>query len=278
MQKIVIPKTQLRTSRLGFGTASLHHLVRSRNRKALLAAALDSGITHFDTAPMYGERMAERELGRFLGSARNRVTIATKIGFSPNGIFERFPPILYAHRALGRIGRLILPRRWDYRPRSLTLEDVEQNLSRSLKALRTDWIDLLLVHEPQVTDVGALLELAEWLEGQRVSGRVRYLGLAGSASNCVEVARQVPGLFDILQVEDSLAVHEADAVIEFGWPLQITFGYLRGAAITQSSIDAQVIIKAALARNALGMVLVSSRNPERLKILTSLVDMDRSQR
>ena len=70
MQQIAIPNTRLQTSRIGFGTASLHHLYRSRARSALLTAALDSGISHFDTAPMYGEGMAERELGRFLGKAR----------------------------------------------------------------------------------------------------------------------------------------------------------------------------------------------------------------
>ena len=272
MRQIGIPNTQLQTSRIGFGTASLHHLIRSRARRALLTAALDSGISHFDTAPMYGEGMAERELGRLLGSARNRVTIATKFGFPAIAPLEHFPPLLYAYRVLGRFGRRILPRGWNYRPRSLAIGNVEQSLARSLKALRTDWIDLLLVHEPQVTDVGALLELAEWLEGQRASGRVRYLGLAGSASNCVEVARRMPGLFGVLQVEDSLAEHEADAVIAGGWPLQITFGYLRGAAVAQSSIDAAAVIKAALARNAEGVVLVSSRHPERLKSLASLAE------
>lgn len=278
MQEIVIPKTQLRTSRLGFGTASLHHLFRSRDRRTLLEAALDSGFTHFDTARMYGDGMAERELGHFLGSARNRISIATKIGFPAISAFEHFPPLLYAHRAIGKIGRRILPNAWNYRPRSLAVSDVEKSLRRSLEALRTDWIDLLLVHEPKITDIGALIELAIWLEYQKVSGRVRYLGLAGSASNCIEVSRNIPDLFDVLQVEDSLTEHEADVVIKSGRPLQITFGYLRGASITQENIDVQAIIKAALARNSEGMILVSSRNPERLRALTSLVEMDNLQR
>ena len=274
MQRVTLPGTNLQTSRLGFGTAALHHLFRSRDRRALLGTALDAGLTHFDTAPMYGEGMAERELGRFLGSARQRITIATKFGFPAIAAFERFPPLLYAHRALGIIGRRIMPSLWDYRPRSMILGDVEKSLARSLKALRTDWIDLLLVHEPRTLDIEPLLGLVEWLENQKASGRVRYLGLAGSASSCLEIARQVPRLFDVLQVEDSLEAREADVVIEAGWPLQITFGYLRKAAIAHPDFNASAVIKAALVRNAEGMILISSRNPERLKKLTSIAESD----
>ena len=46
----------------------------------------------------------------------------------------------------------------------------------------------------------------------------------------------------------------------------------------KENIDVQAIIKAALARNSEGMILVSSRNPERLRALTSLVEMDNLQR
>ncbi len=272
MKKNVLPNTSLEVSHLGFGTASLHHLVRSRDRKSLLAVAMDSGFTHFDTAPMYGEGMAERELGRFLKVARKQVTIATKVGFPTIAAFQHLPPLLYAHRALSKIGQRILPGQWNYRPRNLRLESVEQSLFRSLKALRTDWIDLLMVHEPHSTDVDALLRLVQWLERQKASGCIRYLGLAGSAICCVKMNRQIPGLFDVLQVEDSLVKKEADTVIADGLPMQITFGYMRSAADKHSNIDGQAIIKAALARNVDGMILASSRYPDRLKMLASLAE------
>ncbi len=273
MQKCLLSGTDLEVSRLGLGTASLHHLIHSKDRKLLLAAALDSGFTHFDTAPMYGERMAERELGQFLGVERKNVTIATKIGFPGIAMFERFPPLFYAHRAMGKIGRQLFPKQWDYRPRNLTIGSVEKSLCQSLKALRTDWIDLLLIHEPQGADIDQLLNLKYWLEHQKASGRVRYLGLAGDASNCVKLAQQVPGLFDVLQVEDSIAKHEAEKIISAGLSLQITFGYMRRAATTQDGLDVKTVVREALSRNSRGMVLVSSRNPDRLKMLASLVDV-----
>lgn len=273
MQKILLPGTDLQTARLGFGTASLHHAVRSSDRQALLSSALDAGFTHFDTARMYGEGMAERELGRFLVGQRQNVTLATKFGIPAIASFERVPPLLYAHRAFGGIGRRIWRERWDRRRHLFSPDAAEQSLVRSLRALRTDWVDILFVHEPQTSDASALLMLEDWLARQKTSGRVRYLGLAGNAQFCAAIAKQADGLFDVLQVEDSLTTLEADAVLALGRPLQITFGYLRQAAgVGVAPVDGEGLIRAALKRNAQGMVLVSSRRPERLQTLAALGD------
>lgn len=303
MQFINLGGTDLQTSRMGFGTSSLHHVLRARNRQALLGAARDAGFTHFDTARMYGEGLAERELGRFLGKERQHVTLATKFGIPAIPSFERFPLLMYAQRVLSGMGRRPVTPGWEVR-RLIGREQAEKSLAASLQALRTDWIDILFVHEPRLTDVVPLQGMADWLERQKTSGRVRWLGLAGSAARCVEVARQTDGLFDILQVEDSWAEHEADAVIAAGWPLQITFGYLRRAAVVVPSLsddatirgrwshgsriaappgvedagdrsesiqrDALAVMRAALARNRHGVVLVSSRQPERLQALAAL--------
>lgn len=270
MQRITLPSTDLQTSRLGFGTASLHRAFRSRERQALLGAALDAGFTHFDTARMYGEGLAERELGRFLGKTRHKVTLATKFGIPANSALERLPLLMYAQRALGGAGRRFAPQWWGHR-RVISREQAEMSLATSLKALQTDWVDILFVHEPQLADVEALLSMADWLERQKASGRVRWLGLAGSARHCIDVVQQTGCLFEILQVEDSLAVHEADVVTQAGHPLQITFGYLRQAAAAQPQADGLAVIQAALARNPHGMILVSSRQPERLRMLAALV-------
>lgn len=269
MQKFFLPDTALQVSRLGFGTASLHRTFHSKDRQTLLSAALDAGYTHFDTARMYGEGLAERELGRFLGKTRHKVTLATKFGIPANSALERLPLLMYAQRALGGVGRSFAPQWWGHR-RVISREQAEMSLATSLKALQTDWIDILFVHEPQLADVEVLLSMADWLERQKASGRVRYLGLAGSARHCVAVAQQTGNLFDVWQVEDSLVAHEADVVTDAGHSLQITFGYLRQAAVVQPHPDGLAVIKAALARNPHGMVLVSSRQPERLRALAVL--------
>src|SRR5205807_2674411 len=106
----------------------------TREKLCLLHAALDRGITHFDTARMYGVGQAEVALGEFLAGRRDQVTVATKVGLVP-------PPS--AFRVLpGRLLRGPLGVR-----RGFDLRSVQRSLDRSLKALRTDYVDLLFLHE-----------------------------------------------------------------------------------------------------------------------------------
>lgn len=84
VRTVLIPGTDIVTSNLAFGCAGLYrepdHSVRTR----LLDVALHSGVQHFDTAPMYGFGLSERELGEFARGRRDKITIATKFGIEPN--------------------------------------------------------------------------------------------------------------------------------------------------------------------------------------------------
>ena len=278
MKQIFIAGTQLKTSRFGFGTASLHHAYRSSDRANLLFEVLDSGFTHFDTARMYGEGMAEKTLGKFLsGGLRHRVTLGTKFGFPAIPLQECFPSIMYGQRIISGLARRLRMSKESERKRVLSLVAAEYSLTMSMKALRTDWLDIFFIHEPQISDIENLHGLAEWLIKQKSKGRVRYLGLAGSAKNCLEVKQQVKGVFDILQVEDSLAGCEADLIKAAGLPIQATYGYLRLAASRCDGSNAQAmdgleVMKSALVRNPNGMVLLSTRKIQRLRDFANLVD------
>ncbi len=270
MERVILPGTQLEVSRLGFGMASLHHALRRRDRQAILGAALDAGFTHFDTARMYGEGIAERELGRFSAGRRELLSIATKLAMPAVPLFEALPPLLYGQRVLDGVGRRLLPGLWGRRRRDLSTAGAEDSLVRSLRALGTDWVDILFIHEPAAGEAPAVERLADWLLRQKTAGRVRYLGLAGQAPDCITIDHQLPGLFDILQVEDSLLDREADVVVEGGRPLQITYGYIRQARSMGPPADPLAIIQGALARNPHGMVLVSTRRRKRLSALAAL--------
>ncbi len=278
MRSCCLANPSLTTSRLGLGTASLHQLLGAEARQSLLTGAIDEGFTHFDTAPMYGEGIAEHAVGRFLaGGMRQKVTLASKFGLPADPLFERFPTLMYAQRALGGLARRAGLCGVRSRVRALSPAAAETSLGKSLKALQTDWLDILFVHEPQLGDVAELHALSAWLLRQKTSGRVRYLGLAGSAANCLAVMQQVPGVFDILQVEDSLLGREADVVAAAGWRLQITYGYLRQAVAQpgpshSATVDGLVVMRAALARNRSGMVLVSTRKANRLRELATLTE------
>ena len=269
MQSVMIPGTALISSRLGFGTASLHHVSTSTRQMRLLASAAESGLTHFDTAPMYGEGLAERALGRFLrGGKREQVTLATKVGFPSRGPAEMFPAWMYLEKAAKAISKKAGLFRGAKRHRSLREQDVEASFSKSLRRLHTDFVDILFIHEPSPAEIPEIARLADWLRRQKECGRARYIGLAGNAAACVAVHGHVPGLFDILQVEDSIDAREADTVPAAGLPLQLTYGYLRassqGGAGGLPSPAGQAVLTAALSRNPSGAVLVSTRKLGRI--------------
>lgn len=277
MPIVSIPGTSLASSRLGFGTASVHHLPTAKQRLHLLASAFEHGMTHFDTAPMYGEGMAERSLGAFLSTGkRDRVTLATKVGFPALRFAEMAPLWMYIKKASDSIWRRIGGPGGCHRRRALAVQDVSDSFTRSLRNLRTDAVDVLFVHEPSPEETPAIARLADWLFEQKRMGRTRYVGLAGNAAACVAVNRSIPGVFDILQVEDSIQVHEADVVVEAGLPLQITYGYLRrrghGPAGDAAPPTPKAVLAHALARNSTGLVLVSTRQASRVAELASCLN------
>lgn len=270
MDRVTLPGTELETSRIGLGTASIHHLRNERARHRLLGKALDVGITHFDTARMYGDGLSERTLGRFLEGNRQKVTLATKFGIPASPVLEALPVLIRPHRVLRRVASRFALATGTRDPYRLSIDRVEDSLRRSMASLRTDWLDIAFVHEPALPDIEMILRLTETLRRYRESGRIRYLGLAGSAENCQAVLEATGDFFDLLQVGDSIENREADAVRTGHRDLQITFGYMR-AALNAGSIRAPTdIMRDALARNSTGTVLVSTRSLSRLSELASV--------
>lgn len=128
--------------RIGFGTAGLGRSLSRRERARVLATALDCGLTHFDTAPLYGGGAAEDALATL---PRDRITIATKAGYRPPSL---------AHTIAGRLAR-----RPAHAQRSFAPADVRASLEGSLRRLGTSHVDLFLLHDVEADDVDdALLE------------------------------------------------------------------------------------------------------------------------
>jgi D-threo-aldose 1-dehydrogenase len=84
METRPLGRTDLRVSRIGLGTAPIGHLyapVPEDQAQATVRAALDAGITLFDTAPLYGAGLSERRLGTALaGLPRAAFVLSTKVG------------------------------------------------------------------------------------------------------------------------------------------------------------------------------------------------------
>ena len=151
MQKRKLGKSNLEVSALGLGCMGMSFgygpAVDKQEVIALIRAAVDLGVTFFDTAEVYGPFTNEELVGEALAPVRDQVVIATKFGFK--------------HRRRREAGRGL-----NSRP-----EHIREVAEASLKRLKTDRIDLLYQHrvDPNVPieDVaGAVKELIQRGQGQ----------------------------------------------------------------------------------------------------------------
>jgi aryl-alcohol dehydrogenase-like predicted oxidoreductase len=189
MERLPIPRSSASIARLGFGCARIFGGSEIRSSRKLIEAALDYGITHFDTAPAYG---SEDVLGSVLAGVRG-VTITTKIGlprFSENAsstrrfagsfyrrtlrpILARFPTVksrLLRATSQGAVNVSPTPKR------RLSRDVVLRELEDSLRRLRRSSVDLYLLHEPATIEMTD--ELNETFVMLQRDGLVGAFGLA----------------------------------------------------------------------------------------------------
>ena len=210
---LTVGGSALRVSRLGLGTHGLHWS-SSRARQGLLGLAFDLGVRYFDTAPAYGSGLAEREVGRFAEGRRSKIVISTKFGIPTSRVLSRVPGLLLASRAAAVLGRKVLrasPPMRDYSARAATA-----SLEESLRALRTSYVDVLQLHEPQLSQLCDVDGLLRTLEALKAAGKVRHIGLSGNAAACTAIAQAHPGLAELLQIEvpaDAQGLPAAEAVV-----------------------------------------------------------------
>lgn len=145
----------LTVSTVGLGCNNFGRRIEEEATTAVVRAAIDAGITLFDTADIYGQGASEELLGRALGPERENVVVATKFGMDMQG-------------ANGPDWGVRGSRRY-----------VRRAVEASLRRLGTDWIDLYQLHRPDgVTPIGeTLAALTELVQ----EGKVRYLGSSNLA-------------------------------------------------------------------------------------------------
>jgi hypothetical protein len=207
---------------MGFGCGSLMQSPSRKERMALLSAAVEHGMTHFDTARMYGLGMAEHELGTFLRSVdRDAVTIGTKFGIEPAANARLIGRIQAPARALLKKGpalRSAVKRRDAVfaAPRSYTAGDAARSLDESLRALNTDHVDILFLHAPRAIDAIDVEGIMEFFEGAKQAGKIRAWGASQDEDTDVDIA----GRFGI----DSVRQFMCDVTDPPGQPIDIAFG------------------------------------------------------
>lgn len=159
MQYRRLGKTDLRVSVVGLGTWQLGgewgKTFEQAEVDAMVAKAAEMGVNLIDTAECYGDHLSEELVGRAIKGQRDKWIVATKFGHRFKARFER--------------DDIYEPAR------------VREQLEASLKALRTEYVDLYQFHSgtDAMFDMPGLWEmLAEEVE----SGRVRHLGVSISSS------------------------------------------------------------------------------------------------
>lgn len=256
MRRVSIGSASISTTSLGLGTSRLHY-IGSRERHRLLEEALARGVRHFDTAPVYGDGLAEECLGLVLRRVRPDVVIATKAGITPDPLVVRYSLPLWPARA----ARRIFPRAAGSIRPPLTAACISESLDASLRRLRTDYVDLLLLHEPGPDRLVEADDLLGLLQTLRNTGKVRAFGLAGSWEGVTASRAALPREAWIIQTAES------------GWQPpavpDITYGVLaRGPqAFGQAGVDGHLAIgrlRAARARRPDGVLLVATTRPERI--------------
>jgi aryl-alcohol dehydrogenase-like predicted oxidoreductase len=192
MQKRKLGKSNLEVSALGLGCMGMSFSYGPPKDKqemtALLSAAVERGITFFDTAEVYGPFLNEELVGEALAPFRGKVAIATKFGFDFSGS--------------------------DHRPGAAGVNSqpahIKQAVEGSLKRLKVETIDLLYQHrvDPNVPieDVaGAVKELIR-------DGKVKHFGLSEAGAKTIRRAHAVQPL-TALQSEYSLWWRRPEAEI-----------------------------------------------------------------
>src|SRR5919199_1716440 len=140
-----------------------------------IRSALDAGITSFDTAPGYGSGHAEETLGAALQGRRDQAVVTTKCGIVPN--------------AAGQPGR------------NASRASILDEIDHSLRRLRTDHVDVYLVHWPDANT--PLDETMAALDEIQRAGKARLIGVSN---------------FDVPLLEQAIALRPID-VVQVGYNL-----------------------------------------------------------
>jgi len=292
MQTLLLADTNRHTTRLGFGCSRTMGAMGRRESLRLLEFAYDAGIRHFDVAPMYGYGEAEGCLGEFL-QRHHDVTVATKYGIPParNSNLLRVArqvagPLLQNLPALkdraAKLANAAATHR-QVRP-AFTAVEARASLERSLAALRTDRIDLWLLHEVTASDLQDE-SLLRFLEGQVARGTIGAFGIGSEAEKIPALLAHRPAYCRVLQQEWSVLskpVPPSNAFRIHHRTLTEDFRTLHAALLTNAAIRqrwseavntdltdanqlARLMLKAALVMNPASIILFSSKRAEHVR-------------
>ena|SRR3990167_6346026 len=292
MRRQKLGQTDIEVSALGFGCVQLTAHQSKKNAIAILEHAFAVGITHYDLARSYGFGRAEGIFSGFLRDKRHDVTITTKFGFElPTGLSGSPKFISWAKRILKPFPK-ILSRAKNHgssmvKSGAFSPEIAAKSLQKSLRELKTDYIDMLLLHEATLSDV-VNEPLIEMLQQQVSKGSIRCFGIASDFEKLGKNINFVPLTHKIVQFNDNvvdqnllnLSCSKNQGIVTHSIfkPLDALlkaidkhpetarkFSLQIGIDLCDPKIISVLLLHYALQSNASGVVLFSSMNPTHIK-------------
>jgi len=294
---VAFPRSPKATSRIGFGCAYLTGGFEERSNRRLVDIAYEEGYRHFDVAPYYGVGTAEDVLGASLKGRRDTVTIASKVGIPRPRLSIQMQLLRMAALPMRKLtpaltrkfGTKIVssaPANRDYSPAVL-----EASIRDSLKRLKTDYLDVLLLHDANLADLTD--EVLSFLEKRRSEGNCRSIGIASAPSELIAVAAAHKSSFDVFQYPWSIfdaelpklsdnAFHITHRAIMRAFEALAGFpakGALRlrtlsdaiGYDLNDRIVLSKVLLGASISRNTNGIALVGTRRIDRVRHNATLI-------
>jgi aryl-alcohol dehydrogenase-like predicted oxidoreductase len=200
MEQRQFGRTGLVASALGMGCSRLGSFLThgsSKDAVTTINLAVEHGISYFDTSDIYGQGDSERILGAALHGRRDKVMLATKAGrkFSTQARFAARvkAPIKLAMRLMPTLSGRIKQARSEQISLDFTPQYLTAALEQSLRRLRTDWVDVFMLHSPPaaVLEDGELFHRLSVLKQQ---GKVRCLGISVAEIAHASTAASLPGI------------------------------------------------------------------------------------
>ncbi|CAG7655029.1 aldo/keto reductase [Paenibacillus allorhizosphaerae] len=192
LRKSILGRTGLEVTRLGFGAMEIRgpriwkgRPVTDSEAERILNVVLDAGINFIDTAYDYG--LSEEYIGRFISHRRSEFILATKCGCTVVNAGDH-----------------------DETPHVWTRENLLHNIDESLRRMKTDYVDILQLHNPSVdqTEEGNLVEVLKEIQS---SGKVRWIGISSTLPHITKYIEL--GVFDSFQIPYSALERDHEEMI-----------------------------------------------------------------
>lgn len=194
---------------VGFGCVALSTFKTVNAALRMLETAYNNGITHFDTAPVYGNGFSEKVLAAFLKNKRDQVTLATKTGLFPGHEVNLPAWVALPLNALSKkikrqskSGKITFNRPQILPVRLIEKSQVQASIQSSMRRTATDYFDYMLLHEALPNFLSD--EALDYLQELKKTGIISKLGIAASSVNMETLSAGRITSWDALQYENAV--------------------------------------------------------------------------